>query len=142
MLLQSLSTATMFIKFDKLIDLFADEEHPRDYWSDVAIVSASEMLDRFSDTDWLELFSVVDSRSDFWVLRVCEMLGDSPDKRALALLLKVTSRNGSVIYAALESIRSMISLGLDVSAYADQINAANERGKHTTGRVGLLPVLH
>jgi hypothetical protein len=141
MLLQSLSTATMFIKFDKLIDLFADEEHPRDYWYDVAIVSASEMLDRFSDTDWLELFSVVDSKSDFWVLRVCEMLGHSPDKRALALLLKVTSRNGSVIYAALESIRSMISLGLDVSAYADQINAATERGKHTTGRVGLLPVL-
>ncbi|MFJ4247957.1 hypothetical protein SAMN04488483_1529 [Pseudomonas helmanticensis] len=128
----------MFIKFDKFIEMFADEEYPSDFWSDVAIISASEMLDGFSDADWLELLTVVDSKSDFWVLRLCETLGD-PDERALVVLLKVTSRRGSqAIYVALESIRSMISLGLDVSAYADEINAATERARQTTGKVSLL----
>ena len=96
------------------------------------------MLVGFSEGDWLDLFAVVDSKSDFWALRLCETLGDSPDERALLVLLKISSRNGSVIYAALESIRSLISLGLDVSTYADQINAATERAQHVTGKVGLL----
>lgn len=128
----------MFIKFDKFIEMFADEEYPKDYWSDVAIISASEMLDGFSEGDWLDLFAVVDSKCDFWALRLCETLGDSPDERALLVLLKMSSRNGSVIYAALESIRSLISLGLDVSTHADQINAATERAQHVTGKVGLI----
>src|SRR5271154_6989910 len=102
----------MYRSFELCLNVYADDEISIDYWSDVAIISASEMLERFSDGDWLELLSSIDCKGEFWALRLCEVLGDFADERALSVLLKVISRDSEMLRcAALESIRSMIKLG-------------------------------
>lgn len=95
------------------------------------------MLERFSDGDWLELLSSIDCKGEFWALRLCEVLGDFADERALSVLLKVISRDSEMLRcAALESIRSMIKLGLYVSKYSDDIKVIVENAKKTKASAG------
>lgn len=132
----------MYKKYDELIGRFATDEFPIDYWSDVAIVEASDMLDDFSEDDWSILLSSVRDKSEYWVLRMCESMGDVAEERALYVLLEVMSRESEeVTCAALDAIRSMVSLGLDVSKYSVPINVAIESAKMTKSNVGLLSVL-
>lgn len=132
----------MYKKFEELVSRFATDEFPIDYWSDVAVVSASDVLDDFSDADWVSLLLSVKNKSDFWVLRMCESMGGVAEKRALYVLLEVVSReNEEVRCAALDSIRSMVSLGLDVSKYSSQIGVAIDSAKKMKSKVGLLSVI-
>lgn len=127
----------MYRSFELCLNVYADDEISIDYWSDVAIISASEMLERFSDGDWLELLSSIDCKGEFWALRLCEVLGDFADERALSVLLKVISRDSEMLRcAALESIRSMIKLGLYVSKYSDDIKVIVENAKKTKASAG------
>ncbi|MFJ2711943.1 hypothetical protein ACIOZM_13775 [Pseudomonas sp. NPDC087346] len=133
----------MYKKFDELIGRFATDEFPIDYWSDVAIVEASDMLDNFSDDDWSTLLSSVRDKSEYWVLRMCESMGVAAEERALYVILEVMSREREeVTCAALDAIRSMVSLGLDVSKYSGPINATIESAKMTKSNVELLSVLN
>ncbi|WP_347929280.1 hypothetical protein [Pseudomonas helvetica] len=120
----------MYNEFDKCISLFSVEMEAPDYWHDVGVIHASSLLEEFTGDDWSKILGAVVDKSDAWLVRLCEAIGGFPSDDALLVLLKVIgSNNREVFFAALESIRSMVFVGTDVSKYLREIELAVVSGK-------------
>lgn len=79
-----------------------------DYWSDFGFMHARELMDGFSDTDWVKLCGVCATKGTAWQIRCAEMLDGTVNSAALEILTSLmTSRNRDVVMAAAETLLSL-----------------------------------
>lgn len=106
----------------KIYEEYLDREFSLDYWSDEGISQAVLVLIKFADNDWKILVDSWKTKSDLWILRCAETLGDIADEKALLVLLSFLQLESNEIrVAALGSIRSLISGGVKASNHRDEI---------------------
>lgn len=113
------------LKMYKLYDEYIGRQFSVDYWSDEGISQAALILVQFDISDWQSLAESCIDKPDGWGVRCAETLCDIADANALMVLLRLL-RSGSidVRVAALDSIRSLMAGGVDVSAFARKISDA------------------
>ena len=106
----------------KSYETYLDREFSVDYWSDEGITQAALILYKFTDKDWDNLVELCKKKPDEWAVRCAETLGDTLNEKAMPILLNLLKvKNDDVRVAALDSIRSFVSGGIDVSTYRDEI---------------------
>jgi len=114
----------MFEKFNNYLQL----EFSEDFWSDEGITQAASMVSQFTESDWVTLFETIAQQSELWMIRCSEALGDKGDKSSLTALLKlITVGSQKVIVAALDSINSIASQGMDILLYKQEIQSSLDK---------------
>lgn len=106
----------------KIYEAYLDREFSVDYWSDEGITQAALILCKFTDRDWDTLAELCKTKSDEWAARCVETLGDEANEKAMAVLLNLLkSKNDGVRVTVLDTIRSFVSGGINVSACRNEI---------------------
>lgn len=107
------------------------------FWSDVGISEAIEILERFSNNDWQILNEKIQSKSKVWLVSCAETLGDDVGGyNSFNLLLKLLSSEiDEVKIAALDSINSRLSLGFVLGESAGEIRSAIKAARRSAGVV-------
>lgn len=108
-----------------LYDEYIGRELSVDYWSDEGISQAALILVKFTDSDWKILAKLCLSKPEKWGIRCAETLGDIEEAKAFMVLLQLLkSVSADVRVAALDSIRSLMTRGMDISAHVQEISDA------------------
>ncbi|WP_284079158.1 hypothetical protein [Herbaspirillum aquaticum] len=109
----------------RLYDEYIDRDFSSDYWSDEGISQAALILIKFTDDDWDCLAKSCLGKSEKWGIRCAETLGDTEGSKAFIVLLQLLkSERYDVRMAALDSIRSLVESGTDISAGVQEISDA------------------
>lgn len=109
----------------KIFEEYLAREFSPDYWSDEGISQAALVLMKFDEGDWEILARARESQPDLWILRCAETLGDIANEKALLVLLNFLQlENNEIRVATLDSIRSLISSGVEISNHRDEILGA------------------
>lgn len=109
-----------------------------DYWSDLGLDDAIQVVARFVDADWTQLAALAADRPAAWQTRCADVLGDVADGRAVPLLdVLLGSAEPPVMMAALESVRMRLGQGAEVPP-EPSIRAAIARMRPVAGRVETL----
>ena len=124
----------MFNKYENYLN---GVEEGCNYWSDIGISEAIEILEKFSDNDWQLLEDKIQTKSEIWLVSCAETLGDNVGGvREFEVLLKLLSNESDdVKIAAIDAINSCISLGFDVGENSKQIRDAIEVLRPSAGVV-------
>lgn len=102
----------MFDSFDKYISYFIDDINANDYWHDIGILHASDLIDEFNNSDWDELLQVLSSKPDNWIARFCESIDDTINVEVIPLLINAFKRkNNELSIKILDAMRSLLSYG-------------------------------
>jgi len=130
----------MYIELDRLLSMKASV----DYWGDVLIDDAEKELYDFTDEDWRTLKSEIIKKESEWLERCASMLGDSPDPSSLEILIQLLPHSDlEVREVAIDSVRSLLSLGLDGRKYLSEIkNAASNLNKSDELSSSLLELIN
>lgn len=105
----------MFDSFDKYISYFIDDINANDYWHDIGILHASDLIDEFNNSDWDELLQVLSSKPDNWIARFCESIDDTINVEVIPLLINAFKRkNNELSIKILDTMRSLLSYGYNV----------------------------
>lgn len=108
-------------------DAYLDGDFSVNYWSDQGIGIAMELLEEFDDGDWQALRSVVRTKPTAWAIRCAETLGNLTDPRSFDVLSALLqSTDHEVKLHALDSVNSLLSLGVDVGEHGASIRSALE----------------
>ena len=96
----------MFAKYDNYLTYASKYD---DYWSDVGISDAINILEKFSKEDWSALFEAAKVRPPIWLRSCSETLAEVSDSAHAyeLLLLLVQNEDPEVAFAAKDSIRTM-----------------------------------
>lgn len=116
--------ATTYKLFDEYIELDLGDN----YWGDIGVVYADQLLADFSEDDWTQLRSEAEIKSKECQYRCADALGciDTINAlEALVALLNVDDRG--IVFTALCSINSIASMGMDVFDFSNRINAEVEK---------------
>lgn len=98
---------------DELLTYLSDDTSV-DYWYDDAILICIEILESFSDKEWIDLMTALPSLNESASVKLAESLGEIKNKNALACfkcLLK--SDSVSVCFACIDALRSYKDLLVD-----------------------------
>ncbi len=79
-----------------------------DYWYDVALFEAQEMLNSFSDEEWMELSEKIYDYSEKAQMRCVECLSDIDNRNSLLLTLRLSDTpNRELFVTCVDSLRNM-----------------------------------
>lgn len=122
----------MFAKYEKYLDGVKEFDN---YWSDVGLSEAVEILERFSDSDWKIIDEKIHSKSKIWLVSCAETLGDDVGgENSFKLLIKLlSSESDEVKIAALDSINSRLSFGFVVDNHIEKIRSVIKVARLSTG---------
>lgn len=80
-----------------------------DYWADIALDQAIEILDKFEDEDWRVLLELSSTRPNLWLKRCAEALGGDDSAKAFILLLQLCKHpDSNIVTAALDSLNAIL----------------------------------
>lgn len=90
------------------LDEYLNKEFSADFWSDYAVISAIDLVQKMTPTDWDSLKSCWRSRPQEWQYRCAEIISDADSQQVIPLLLEMlqTSDDELTITAA-DSLRSI-----------------------------------
>lgn len=96
-----------------------------DYWGDVLIDDAEKALFNFTNEDWSTLKSELFNKNSEWLERCASLMGDIVEIQALEVLVELLPHSDpEVREVAIDSVRSLLSLGLDGRKYLTEIKSA------------------
>lgn len=93
----------MFDEYDR----YLSNEWNIDYWYDIGVIQAADMLDEFCDKDWERLLESLPNKQEEWKCRCAETLGEvecSIVFLVLEKLIETSSRNQ--LMAVIDAIRA------------------------------------
>ena len=113
----------MFQELESLLDC----DFLPDYWSDEGMTRAIEIVEEFSDLDWVTLNRVIEQKSETWQIKCAQTLGEGEPSIALqTLLLMLSTESIRIKVAVADAINALcqengnqILLGKDVSKIKD-----------------------
>ncbi len=114
----------------KELDLFlndfdTDSDGLLNYWYDLAFEDAIDILDKFDDEDWEELFKNLDEKSINWKLRLVYCLEDKDNQNEVKVIKKfLESENDDLFIKTVDIVRVYFdsSLVLDNKEYVERID--------------------
>ena len=117
-------------KMYKELDLFlndfdTDSDGLLNYWYDLAFEDAIDILDKFDDEDWEELFKNLDEKSINWKLRLVYCLEDKDNQNEVKVIKKfLESENDDLFIKTVDIVRVYFdsSLVLDNKEYVERID--------------------
>ncbi len=95
------------------------------YWDDLGYKDAVNVLDKFDDEDWEELFKNLDDKSINWKLRLADCLEDKDNQNEIKVVKKLLeSENDDLFIATVDIVRIYFdrSLVLDNKEYVERID--------------------
>jgi len=120
--------------------IYLDGDFSDDFWSDVGIPEAGEMLFSFDYSDWRKFLHHLDDKSLGWQLRCAETLGDVENAVVLEILLRMmSSSNHDVAVVAADSLNSMAPMGFKFKPNEDFITQLRKE-KNSAGLTGRLVI--
>ena len=105
------------------------------YWSDVGMSDAIDLLEAFSDADWAGLEMLAAQRPPLWQVSCAETLGEVTNtQRSFELLLQLMQiGNDEVTIASLDSINALASYGLDITGKSTQLRSGITKARSSAG---------
>ncbi|MFC5476367.1 hypothetical protein [Paraherbaspirillum soli] len=127
----------MFQKYDDYLNGVREFD---DYWSDVGISEAIEILNAFTEKDWEILKEKIEERPQIWLVSCAETLSEVSDvNHAYDVLLHLIEKDTEeVVISAIDAINALASYGFNVLPDSTQLRHGIERARKKAGKVGLL----
>lgn len=99
------------MSFEKLDNLIS-KNMPVDYWEDDQLFSAQEIVEDFSENDWVLMEESIPAKSSEWKCRLIQSIGDSKGNNvAIKTLLNfIEETNPDIVELAIDSLRNIIPL--------------------------------
>jgi hypothetical protein len=81
------------------------------YWSDFGIFDAINVLDKFSNEDWVYLERELMEKKSIWIISCLETLSEIKDKKSAFRIIEklLNHADGEVVLAAMDAMNGMIS---------------------------------
>ncbi len=122
----------MFEKYDQ----YLSSEFSDDYWSDIGISHAIDLLINFNEQDWMTLKDSCHQRQPAWCVRCAETLGDNNTAYTLEILIKLLAKSdGDVTIAVLDAINSIAITEFDIAKYSGDLLIAIADAEKNAGAV-------
>ncbi|MGG4108472.1 hypothetical protein AAXB25_31735 [Paenibacillus lautus] len=97
-------------EFDKLITEMSGENASDDYWYDVGVNDAMNLLGKFSDMDWELLGKNIMDKSLDWQKRVVYCFEDEGDAREINIILSLIETTDKELFEmCIDSLRFLIN---------------------------------
>lgn len=102
----------MYIKFRG----YLSREFSVDYWSDVGIEIATEILAGFTDANWIDLQRECKDMPAEWRIRCAETIDSSPSNFVPLILLELLNdAEADVVVAAADALRCLDNVAIELS---------------------------
>lgn len=82
------------------LDEYLDGKMSEDYWYDSAINICEDIIQIFSENDWIQLWSALPHKNEQWNVRLIECLGSISNLWAIKCILKLTKEESKNIFIA------------------------------------------
>lgn len=102
----------MFDEIDKLLS----EDSSENSWYDDGCVDAEELLNKFTEEDWMNLSQNLMSKGNRYKIRLAYCIDEDTGMNGFNMLLELLNENDEVAEYALDSLRSF-----DMKPYKDLI---------------------
>jgi hypothetical protein len=97
-------------EFDKLITEMSGENASDDYWYDVGVSDAMNLLEKFSEDDWKLLGSNVMDKSLEWQKKVVYCFEEENDAREINIVLSLVETTDKELFEmCIDSLRFLIN---------------------------------
>ncbi|EAH0492439.1 hypothetical protein D3Y79_05690 [Listeria monocytogenes] len=96
----------MFEKLDIYLLDFINENSSEDFWYDYTYLQAQELLNNFTQSDWVELYQNIVTKGDLWKIRVAYCIDEDMGMNGFEFLLSLMN---DVAECAIDSLRSFDS---------------------------------
>jgi hypothetical protein len=121
-------------KLDEL-DQYLEPDYSPDYWSEIAIDRATELVDSLDDADWARLQKIWSNRPTAWQVRLADAVFLSDKPQSIDLLCQMLkSHEVQVALAAAESLEAQDdvwtpdpSLRNDLERLLEQLDGGERR---------------
>lgn len=92
----------MYNELDNYIKFYEDDNTSTNcYWEETGHEEASQMMDRFTDNEWNDLFSNLSSKSNIWKKRLVYAMYNCPDDIKIKTALKLINTNDIELFELL-----------------------------------------
>jgi len=104
----------MIDKFGK----YLSGEFSNDYWSEDAIYSAGDILDKISTEEWIELEGIFKSKNKQWQVRCLQSFAatDSLEFQPILRNILTSIDDDEILIECLDIIENLIDVGVDCRA--------------------------
>jgi hypothetical protein len=93
----------MFNEYDR----YLSNEWNIDYWYDIGVVRAADLLDKFGEKDWEQLLRDLPTKQEEWKCRCAETLGDVECSSVFLVLEKlIETSSRDQLMAVVDAIRA------------------------------------
>ncbi|EAD4839098.1 hypothetical protein WN83_12725 [Listeria monocytogenes] len=99
----------MFEKLDIYLLDFINENSSEDFWYDYTYLQAQELLNNFTQSDWVELYQNIVTKGDLWKIRVAYCIDEDMGMNSFEFLLSLMNDGDDVAECAIDSLRSFDS---------------------------------
>ncbi|EAA0404749.1 hypothetical protein OJ258_001324 [Listeria monocytogenes] len=99
----------MFEKLDIYLLDFINENSSEDFWYDYTYLQAQELLNNFTQSDWVELYQNIVTKGDLWKIRVAYCIDEDMGMNGFEFLLSLMNDGDDVAECAIDSLRSFDS---------------------------------
>lgn len=90
------------------LDEYLNKELSADFWSDYAVISAIDLVQKMTPTDWDSLKSCWRDRPPEWQYRCAEIISDADSPQVIPLLLEMLQTpDDELTITAADSLRSI-----------------------------------
>ncbi|EHT4840445.1 hypothetical protein KX879_002338 [Listeria monocytogenes] len=99
----------MFEKLDIYLLDFINENSSENFWYDYTYLQAQELLNNFTQSDWVELYQNIVTKGDLWKIRVAYCIDEDMGMNGFEFLLSLMNDGDDVAECAIDSLRSFDS---------------------------------
>ncbi|EOY6140969.1 hypothetical protein ACP9HJ_002246 [Listeria monocytogenes] len=99
----------MFEKLDIYLLDFINENSSEDFWYYYTYLQAQELLNNFTQSDWVELYQNIVTKGDLWKIRVAYCIDEDMGMNGFEFLLSLMNDGDDVAECAIDSLRSFDS---------------------------------
>lgn len=90
------------------LDEYLNKEFSADFWSDCAVISAIDLIQKMTPTDWDSLKSCWRDRPQEWQYRCAEIISDADSQQVIPILLEMLQTpDDELTITAADSLRSI-----------------------------------
>ncbi|EAF4080888.1 hypothetical protein CWP19_14800, partial [Listeria monocytogenes] len=93
----------MFEKLDIYLLDFINENSSEDFWYDYTYLQAQELLNNFTQSDWVELYQNIVTKGDLWKIRVAYCIDEDMGMNGFEFLPSLMNDGDDVAECAIDS---------------------------------------
>lgn len=100
----------MYKELDEYITEFSKEDSSDDYWYDVGVVYASQLIGDFNKEDWLELLQHIYEKDNMWKKRFVYCLGNQKSEEEVEVILRIIDTEDEELFVmCVDALKDLIT---------------------------------